>query len=160
MLIPDVNILINAYRPEGAHHTLCRAWLQAALQGSERLSLIDIVLVGFLRIVTNRRAFKTPSTIAEALEFANALYTHSNCKRVGSSEAWWKHLTELSAKLNASGNLLTDLHIAAIAINQSATVVTLDKDLKNIPGLNLQLLELAPTLGGGRQSVLCNLPLC
>lgn len=141
MLIPDVNILVNAYRPEGVHHTLCRNWLQAALPGAEPLGLLDIVLVGFLRIVTNRRAFKTPSTIDEALEFANVLYNHSNCKRMGSSEAWWTHLTQLCAKLNANGNLLTDLHIAAIAINQSATVVTLDKDFESIPGLNLQMLE-------------------
>lgn len=141
MLIPDVNILINAYRPDGAQHALCRTWLQTALRGAERLGLIDIALVGFLRIVTNRRAFKTPSKIDEALEFASALYTQSNCTRIGSSEAWWRHLTQLSAALNASGNLLTDLHIAAVAIDHKGTVVTLDKDFKNIPGLNLQMLE-------------------
>ena len=141
MLIPDVNVLVNAYRPDGVHHTLCRNWLQTALPGAEPLGLLDIVLVGFLRIATNRRAFKTPATIDEALEFANALYTHVNCKRMSSSEAWWTHLTRLCAELNASGNLLTDLHIAAIAINQNATVVTLDKDFERIPGLKLQMLN-------------------
>jgi len=69
VLAPDVNVLVYAFREELPEHEACRRWLEAAVQADEAYGLFDLVLSGFLRIVTHPRVFKTQTPLDAALDF-------------------------------------------------------------------------------------------
>ena len=70
MRLHDVNVLINAYRPEDGQHKQFRAVIEKTIQGEEAYAVSDVVLAGFIRVVTNKRIFKEPTRLSEAIEFA------------------------------------------------------------------------------------------
>lgn len=72
MICPDVNVLVYAYRGDLKEHETFRRWLEVALDGPEPLGLADVVLTGFLRVVTNRRVFANPAPTTAALSFVYA----------------------------------------------------------------------------------------
>ena len=133
MLIPDVNILVNAFRPDGGHHSLCRQWLQTALGGSEPIGLLDLVCSGFVRIVTNQRIFSTPASIKQALDFVDRLIEADAVELLSTDPDWWTQFAELCRQAEATGNLITDAHIAAAAKSTKAAVITLDSDFGKFP---------------------------
>ena len=130
MLIPDVNVLVNAHRPEGAHHEICRGWLQQNLVATEPVGFLDLVCSGFVRIVTNPRIFKVPSATAEALTFVEELLEGSAAELLGTDNRWWLNFCKLCDSSGAGGNLITDAHIAAVAKSHSGTVISLDSDFR------------------------------
>jgi hypothetical protein len=73
MMLPDVNVLVYAHREDSQHHAGCRAWVEAMVNGDESYGLSELVLSGFLRVVTHPRVFAEPSPLADALEFAEQL---------------------------------------------------------------------------------------
>lgn len=73
MVLPDVNVLIAAYRVDSLEHERCRTWLTSVVNGDHAFAVSELVLCGFLRIVTNPRVFKDPATFASALEFVNTI---------------------------------------------------------------------------------------
>lgn len=85
MGLPDVNILIYAYRAELEAHTICREWLEATINGTEPFAMSTLVLSGFLRLVTHRKIFKTPVPLAEAITFIEAIQQSENCIMVAPS---------------------------------------------------------------------------
>ena len=76
MILPDVNILVYSFMSESPRHREYKAWLTHILHGREAFGLSDIVLSGFLRIVTHPGIFTPYSTIGEALNFLNILRAH------------------------------------------------------------------------------------
>lgn len=62
MVLPDVNVLVHAHREDSSDHDRCRAWLEAVASSDEPFALADVVLSGFLRVVTHPRVFSPPST--------------------------------------------------------------------------------------------------
>lgn len=140
MLIPDVNILVNAYRPEGGHHALCHQWLSAALVGAETVGLLDLVCSGFVRIVTNHRIFSTPASIEQALSFVDLLVKTDATELLSPDPSWWEHFSSLCRNADASGNLITDAHIAAATKTVKGRIVTLDKDFRRFPAIKVDFL--------------------
>ncbi|WP_420445511.1 hypothetical protein [Candidatus Poriferisodalis sp.] len=69
MILPDVNVLVYAYRADLDQNEVFRPWLEAALDRTEPIGLADVVLTGFLRVVTNRKAFANAATIQAAMSF-------------------------------------------------------------------------------------------
>src|SRR5919106_2397427 len=67
MLIPDVNILVSAFKEGSPDHAAIRNWLETLVNGDETYGISDLVCSGFLRIVTNPRIFEPPSTLDEAM---------------------------------------------------------------------------------------------
>jgi toxin-antitoxin system PIN domain toxin len=128
MLIPDVNILVNAYRPDSLQHELCRSWLVRSISGKQPVGLLDIVCSGFVRICTNRRIFVEPASCADALAFVEVLWRSQATENIGTGPHWWACFATICRQTKAQGNLITDAHIAAVAAAANATVVTLDRD--------------------------------
>ena len=90
MMLPDVNILIYAFRADLPQHAVCRSWLMSVISGDARFGLSPAVLSAVVRITTNARAFKSPSAIEEAFGFCEDLLGQSHCQVVEPGERHWE----------------------------------------------------------------------
>lgn len=138
MRVVDVNVLIYAHRVEAPAHAASLAWLTRARRDDRHLALADIVMAGFLRVVTNRRAFREPTPLDTALRFIDSLLAGPSARRLSPGERHWDLFGDLCRRTSAAGNLVTDAYIAALAIEHGATLVTADRDFLRFPGLRLE----------------------
>lgn len=131
----DVNVLVNAHRPEAPDHLEHLQWLDSARSGPEPLGLADPVASGFLRIVTHPRVFNEPTPLEVALEFVEMLRASPATVRVTPGRRHWGIFTELCRQLGAKGNQVPDAFLAAIAIEQGAGWISSDRVFAGFPGL-------------------------
>ena len=141
MDLPDVNILINAFRSDLPHHSQCRDWIEERISGNSRFGISPLALSSFVRIVTNRRIFQSPNTIKEALVFAETLMSQTNVAEIQPGEHHWDLFSKLCRSSNVAGNLVPDAYFAALAIEHSCRWVTLDTDFRKFEELNLNILD-------------------
>jgi uncharacterized protein len=134
VILPDVNVLVCAYRADAPKHQRYRHWLEGVLRGNEAYGLTDLVLSGFLRVVTHPRVFSPASPMAHALEFAEVLRRHPNCILVVPGERHWEIFTRLCREARAKGNLVPDAYLAALAIESGSEWLTTDRDYSRFPG--------------------------
>lgn len=130
MIVPDVNLLLYAYDSSNPFHEKAAKWWSDCLSGDELVGLPAIVLFGYLRISTNRKIFQQPLTVTEAGEHIESWLSQSNTRLL---EPSWHHIQQTLALLRdagSSGNLVTDAQIAALAIENQATVHTADTDFR------------------------------
>jgi len=135
MVLPDVNVLVYAYRPDAKDHHEYLSWLEAVVGSDQAYGMADLVLAGFLRIVTNPRIFAPPSSMAEALSFASELRNQGNCMHVAPGPRHWDIFTRLCREAGAKGNLTADAYLAALAIESGSEWITTDRDYSRFPGL-------------------------
>jgi len=140
MDLPDVNILINAFRPDLEHHRLCRDWIESKVSGESRFGISTLVLSGFVRIVTNSRIFANPNTTEEALGFAEAISAQPNCVIVNPGELHWNLFAGLCREHGVVGNLVPDAYFAALATEHSCCWVTMDRDFRKFKKLKVEFL--------------------
>jgi uncharacterized protein len=146
MLLPDVNVLVYAHRSEAPEHAAYAAWLQRLATGPEPFALSESVLVGFLRIVTNRRIYRDPTPHDIALEYVEQLRARATCRLVGPGPRHWALFSDLYRATRAAGAFVADVHHAAVAIEHGCEWVTADGDFARIPGLRWRH-PLAPAAG-------------
>jgi uncharacterized protein len=142
MDLPDVNILVYAYRAELEAHTACKTWLETQINGTESFAMSTLVLSGFLRLVTNRRIFKTPAPLAEAITFIEAIQQSENCVIIAPGINHWAIFVDLCQAIQATGNDIPDAYFAALAIESNCTWITADKGFSRFPQLKWNLLEI------------------
>lgn len=135
MILPDVNVLVYAHRPDTDRHDQYRAWLEEAVSGPAPFGLADLVLSGFLRVVTHPRVFREPSPQEEAMAFARALRDRPNRVPIEPGPRHWAIFVDLCGKAAARGNLVPDAYLAALAIEAGAEWITTDGDFRRFPGL-------------------------
>lgn len=145
MILADVNVLIRAFREDAPDHPRIRAWLEQVVSGDSAFGVSDLVLSGFLRVVTHPRIFDPPSPLERALEFAEAFRAQPNCVRLSPDERHWQIFVRLCREVDARGNLVPDAYHAALAIESGSEWVTIDRDFSRFPGLRWRL-------PGGRQT--------
>jgi toxin-antitoxin system PIN domain toxin len=131
----DVNVLVFAHRPESDRHQEFRAWLDGARRGPEPLGLWDVVLSGFVRVVTHPQVFREPTPIDVALAFVESLRAGPACISIAPGERHWPIFAELCRRVGATGNRVPDAFLAALAIEHGATLVTADRGFARYPGL-------------------------
>ena len=95
MDLPDVNVLIYSSRKDSPDHERFAAWLDALVNGAEPFAISELVLSGYLRITTHPKIFKVPSTIDEALTFAESLRSRPNCVNIAPGSRHWEIFTHL-----------------------------------------------------------------
>ncbi len=139
MLIPDVNILIGAYRGEDPRHHELHKWLVDTIEAGTSIGLTPAVVGGYVRIVTNPAIYDDPTPIEIALAHIDALRVGDSVVDVRPGPRHWEIFAELCREANARGNLVADAAHAAVAIEHSATLVTLDRDFARFPGLRWEL---------------------
>jgi toxin-antitoxin system PIN domain toxin len=126
---------VHAFRQAAPNHGRFRAWLLEALTGDEPVGVSDLVLSGFVRVVTHPRVFDPPDPVAAALEFADAVRRHPAALPVTPGERHWAIFGSLCRASDAKGNLVPDAYLAALAIELGAELVTADRDFSRFPGL-------------------------
>ena len=137
MLMVDVNVCVYAFRAESRMHSEFKGWLEQALSGAEPVGLPEQVLSSTIRLVTNHRIYKDPSTPAEALSFCDALLDAPAAMRVRPGERHWRIFHGLVAQQGLRGNDVPDAYLAAMALEQGATWVTTDRGFARYQGLRL-----------------------
>jgi hypothetical protein len=135
MFLPDVNILVYAFRTEHPQHPEYRTWLRALVNGSEAYAMSDQILSGFVRIVTHPKVFAHPDSVGDALAFASGLREQPNCVRLVPGDRHWGIFSDLCAHTQAKGNLVADAFLAALTIEHGCEWITTDRDYARFPGL-------------------------
>ena len=135
MVLPDVNVLVYANREETAHHTACLEWLGQLINGDEAYGISDLVLSGFVRVVTHPKVFKSPSSLGDALSFAEQVRDQPNCVHVAPGPRHWEIFTRLCTETRVKGNLVPDAFLAAIAIESGCEWISTDRDFSRFKGL-------------------------
>ena len=135
MILVDANLLLYAYDPNAAEHEASRLWLEATLSGSALVRFSWLTLWGFLRIITNPRIFEHPLTIAEAEGHVSAWLAQPSAGILEPGERHWEILRQLARDGQATGPLVMDAALAAIAIEHGATLCTTDRDFARFPDL-------------------------
>lgn len=135
MILPDVNVLVTAFRSDAPHHGAVRQWLERAVDGVEDLGITDAVAAGTVRVLTHRRVFDPPTELEMALRQVDALLAAPGVRRAGPGPRHWEVFADLCRAADARGNLVADAHHAAVAVEHGATWVTLDHDFARFPGL-------------------------
>jgi uncharacterized protein len=137
MLIPDVNVFVSAHRTAGPGHGPVLAWLESALNGGESVGVSELVLSAVVRIVTNRRAFATPTPPELAVEFCAAMRNAPAARIVAPGWQHWDIFADLVRTTHATANLVPDAYLAALALENGATFVTRDRGFARFPGLRV-----------------------
>ena len=135
MILPDVNVLIYAFRKDVPQHALCNTWLTAVVAGDGQFGLSRLALAALVRITTNLRAYREPSSLAEAFTFCDYLLSQPNCQVVEPGERHWSIFQRLCRDTDTRGPRVTDAWFAALAIEWGCEWVTLDRDFARFPGL-------------------------
>jgi len=135
LVFPDVNVLVHAHRADSSQHPICRDWLRRTLSDEQAFALSELVLSSVIRIVTHPRIFDPPSTIDEAVSFANDLRRHEHAILVAAGNRHWDIFSRVIREADARGNLVTDAYFAAMAIESGCELVSTDGDYARFPGL-------------------------
>jgi len=135
MILPDVNVLVYAHREDTPDHARFRDWLDSIVNGEEAYGLFDIVLSGFVRVVTHPRVFNPPTPLEHALAFAEQIRDQPNCVSITPGPRHWEIFTTLCETAGARGNLVPDAFLAALAIESGSEWITTDRDYSRFPGL-------------------------
>ncbi|MGD1155958.1 MAG: type II toxin-antitoxin system VapC family toxin [Terriglobia bacterium] len=135
MVLIDVNVLVYAHRAELPKHNAFRQWLENCVASDQAFGVSDLVLSGFLRIVTLPRIFRIPTPLEEALHVVAKLRAQPNCVRVTPGARHWEIFVRLCQQADAKGNLIPDAYLAALAIESGSEWITTDRDYSRFPGL-------------------------
>lgn len=140
--IPDVNVLMYAFWDEMPNHRVARAWLEQARRSEEHtLGLLDIVLLGFVRLSTSRRIMRTPVPPSAALEFVDALRGSSSARQLSGTGDTWAHFETFAHNIEARDGDLTDAYLAAVAVSIDGELITFDRGFRRFEGLRFSMPE-------------------
>lgn len=135
MILPDVNVLVYAFREDTPEHARYRDWLRARIGAPEAFGLSELVLSGALRVTTHPRVLDPPTPLERALEFLEALRAQPNAVLLQPGPRHWDIFTKLCTAAGAKGNLVADAYHAALAIEHGCEWITTDRDYARFPGL-------------------------
>lgn len=135
MRLIDVNLLIYAFDQTARDHAAARDWVQEVLSGSETVAFSWAALIAFVRLTTNPRVMSKPLSSDEALDFVDSLLDQPCATVIHPTRRHSAILRDLLAPLGTAGNLTSDAHLAALAIEHGATLCSADNDFSRFPGL-------------------------
>lgn len=135
MTLSDVNVLIYAFRPDAPQHHSAKAWLHAVIAADAPFGVSRLALSAAVRIVTEPRAFKAPSSLAEAFAYCNNLLSQPNCRIIEPGDRHWSIFQRLCVETGIRGRKTSDLWYAALAIEHDCEFITYDRDFAQFPGL-------------------------
>lgn len=136
MILPDANLLLYAYNIRTPEHRKAKAWLEECLGSSVPFLLSWQVITAFLRITTNR-VFPHPLTVKAASETISSWLSGPNTAVVLPTSSHWIIFSRLLETSQATGSLVMDAHLAALAIEHGATLASTDRDFRRFDGLKL-----------------------
>jgi uncharacterized protein len=139
MILPDVNVLIYAFRSDAPHHAICNSWLNRVVSANARFGISPLALGALARITTNPRSYPNPSTLGEVFNFTDYLFGQPHCQVVEPGERHWDIFKRLCVETDTRGPRVTDAWYAALAIEWGCEWITFDRDYARFPGLKWQV---------------------
>lgn len=135
MILVDANLLLYAVNRDLPQNPRARAWLEEVLSGDENVGLPWVVILAFLRLTTSARVFERPLTVEQAVAYIDEWLAQPLVTTVTPGKGHWMILHNLLTISGTGGNLTTDAHIAALAIEHGYTVYSTDNDFRRFSGL-------------------------
>jgi uncharacterized protein len=135
MILPDVNLLIHAYNTQFPQHEKAKVWWEDKLGGTTGVALAWVTVLGFIRVITHPRILLNPFTVQEALAVVEEWLDLPHFVLVQPSSQHFPVLQSLLLQLGTAGNLTTDAHLAALAIERGLVLHSTDADFGRFDGL-------------------------
>ena len=138
MMLMDVNVLVYAHREDVKNHRAYRDWLESVINSNTAYGFSELVLSGFLRVVTHPKVFEQPSSLDTAIAFAQQIRAaeHAICLAPGRSH--WDWFLRCLEAISAQGNDIADAYHAALALEWDCDWVTTDKGFRRFKGLRVR----------------------
>lgn len=128
MKVVDLNLLLYAINRDSPRHAAAKAWLESALSGEETVAISWVVVLGFLRIATNPQVMPRPISVDDAVDVVDGWFAQPSVIDLSPGDEHWRVLKDLIVEAGTAGNLVTDAHLAALAIEQGAELYSTDSD--------------------------------
>jgi len=135
MIIPDINLLVYAYNRDAPHHIPARSWWQGLMENTQAVGIPWVVCLGFLRLMTNRKIFEKPLEASEALSHIKDWIVRPQVQILQPGPRHLQILESFSQNRLLSSALVTDAHLAALAIEHQSELHSNDTDFDRFPGL-------------------------
>ena len=135
MIVPDVNLLLHAHDSQSRRHKAAREWWETLMNGTERVGLPWVAILGFIRISTNSKILENPLDVGSACARVRTWLVRPQAVVIHPGDRHADILFALLEAAGAAGNLTTDAHLAALAIQHQAELHSTDADMARFPGL-------------------------
>ena len=135
MILVDANLVLYAEDALSPQHEAARTWWDAQLSGASPVCLSWGVLCAFIRISTNSRVYERPLDLDQAMSRVQSWLDQPCVRLVHPTERHWTVLQALLKEGQALGNLVTDAHLAALAVQHGCTLMSTDGDFARFPKL-------------------------
>jgi uncharacterized protein len=135
VILPDVNLLVHAYNAQSPVHAAARGWWEGLMNGSRAVGLAWVGLLGFIRITTHRQILDNPLPASTACAHARAWLARPYVSILHPGDRHAEILFGLLESLGTAGNLTTDAHLAALAIEHQAELHSTDADFGRFAGV-------------------------
>ncbi|MGI9112323.1 MAG: type II toxin-antitoxin system VapC family toxin [Gaiellaceae bacterium] len=135
MKLPDLNLLLYAVDRSSSSHQVALRWWNALLSGGETVALSWVVLLGFVRLTTSPGVMGAPLSADDALDYVDRWLAQPVTTVVDPTPRHSRVLRDLLRNVGSAGNLVTDAHLAALAIEHGAELCSADHDFGRFPGL-------------------------
>ena len=139
MILTDVNVLIYSFRQDVVQHAVCNRWLTNIIASEPAFGISPLSLNALVRITSDPRIYKTPSTLEEAFKFSDYLMSQPNCEIVQPGARHWDIFKQLCVETNTRGPRVTDAWYAALAIEWGCEWITMDRDYARFPRLRWRM---------------------
>ena len=135
MILMDVNILVYAHREDTADHAAYRDWVEETINGRGAYGVSELVLSGFIRVVTHPKVFERPTPLAVALDVVQQIRGQPQAVPIRPGARHWAIFEKLLRSIEAKGNRVPDAYLAALAIESGCDWITTDKGFLKFPGV-------------------------
>ncbi len=135
MILVDANLLIYAVDRDSPHHTPARRWFEEALSGSGPVGIAWIAAFAFVRITTHPGVMRKPLSAENAIGYVDGWLRHPLVRLIWPGEQHWPILRNLLMASGTAGNLTSDAHLAALAIEHGCTIASADNDFRRFAGV-------------------------
>ncbi len=136
MILVDANLLLYAVNADSPRHQPARVWLEETLSGTTRVGLAWIVVLAFTRISTRSGIFSNPLSPSQSLAFVESWLEQPIVELVVPGREHWSVFRRLVADAGTAGNLTSDAHLAALAIEHGFTIYSSDDDFRRFSGID------------------------
>jgi len=135
----DANILLYAVNSDAVHHEQSRRWIDGALSGEDTVAFAWIALLAFVRLSTKVGLFPAPLTVDGAMDRVDAWVGAGPAVVVEPTPQHGTILRGLLRSVGVGGNLVSDAHLAALAIEHRCGILSFDNDFARFPGVDWTL---------------------
>lgn len=135
MRVLDLNLLLYALDVSSPRHKQARPWVERVLSGSEPVGLAWVVLLGFLRLSTRAAVFASPLSVEQSLDIVDGWLAQPAVTVLHPGRRHAAILRGMLCEVGSGGNLVTDAHLAALAVEHGAEMCSCDADFSRFPGL-------------------------